>query len=198
MKLYKFISNEIRFVRISLYKIFAIPAILIIFLFIYLCLITKKFSNSKLENYSLNKELLKLNKDNDELLSIIELINESNDFNEENLFIILQGLNVKYPHIAIAQSKLETNNWKSDIFIESGNLFGMKPAKLRPHTHYGEHRGHADYKGNWKLSIIDYALWQSREAKNVKSEEQYFFLLDKIYAEDSNYIYKLKKLIKNK
>jgi hypothetical protein len=186
--LYTYNENNLKWENVSKIKLY-LPYILIItILFITNLLSFKLGIKSMDENLSLKEE-------NERLEGIIEIINESSLFDETNLRLILEGFNIKFIDVVIAQSKLETGNYTSDIFLETGNLFGMKPAKLRPYTHYGEHRGHADYKGNWKLSVIDYALWQAREAKNVKTEEQYYFLLSKMYAEDSDYISKLKKLI---
>ncbi len=196
MKLYKYNDNQVKFIHVHFLKVFRIPIILISLLLTYSYFLTKECLYFNENENILKKEIKDLSKNNSELSGIITLLNESDDFSEENLYLVLEGLNILYPHIVVAQSKLETNSWKSDIFIESGNLFGMKAARMRPHTHYGEHRGHADYKGNWKLSVIDYALWQSKEARNVKNESQYFFLLEKLYAEDPEYINKLKSIIK--
>jgi hypothetical protein len=195
MKLYKYNNDQIRFIHVPIIKLLLVPIILISVLLIYSFIFTEKYLSYNNEKVYLENEIKELKHNNDELLGIIELLNESNDFSEENLYLVLEGLNILYPHIVMAQSKLETSYWKSDIFIESGNLFGMKPARMRPHTHFGDHRGHADYKGNWKLSAIDYALWQSREARNVKTENQYYFLLSKLYAEDPEYVNKLKNIV---
>jgi hypothetical protein len=46
----------------------------------------------------------------------------------------------------------------------------------------------------WQMSVIDYALWQSRYA-NYKSKKDYFDHLSRHYAEDPNYVGKLKNII---
>jgi hypothetical protein len=195
MTLFKYNKKDLKLYPLSFIKIYY-PAIVIISILFILNLFTwNRFYNEKSKNQTIKEDYYNLQDENNELLGVVELLNETNEFSEENLYLVLEGLNIMYPHIVIAQSKIETNNWKHSIFKESGNLFGMKAAKLRPHTHFGEHKGHADYKGNWKLSVIDYALWQSREAKNVKNENQYYFLLSKLYAEDPDYIEKLKKIV---
>lgn len=134
----------------------------------------------------------------DSLKNVISIINETDKFSESELLMMINGLNLMYPEVVLAQSKLETGNYTSDVFKVAGNLFGMKPARIRPYTHYGIYKDHADYLGNWRLSVIDYALWQSREVSksNVKSVEDYLTLLKiKGYAEDDNYIQKLRELI---
>ena len=56
----------------------------------------------------------------------ILLINMKQEpFSEEKMIALMKELNMKFPHIALAQSKIETNNFKSKIFKENHNLFGM-------------------------------------------------------------------------
>jgi uncharacterized FlgJ-related protein len=139
-----------------------------------------------------------LKNEKDSLINIISIINQTEEFDESELVLMITGLNLLYPEVVIAQSKIETGNYTSDIFKSTGNLFGMKPARNRPYTHYGEYKGHADYLGNWRLSVIDYALWQSKEASksSVKSVEEYLTLLKiKGYAEDNDYISKIRNII---
>jgi hypothetical protein len=193
--LYTYDENKIQWKKINKFKYFLNYYLVIFILFLttfgstYLGL--KQIKINKI----LEKEYITFIDEIEKLEGIIEIINESGSFDKLNLRLMLEGFNIKFIDIVIAQSILETGNYTSDIFKETGNLFGMKPARLRPYTHFGEYRGHADYKGNWKLSVIDYALWQAREAKNVKTEDQYYFLLSKMYAEDSDYITKLKNIV---
>jgi hypothetical protein len=197
--LYTFDENKIIWQKINYFKLI-LPYIIIITLLIIINFLSVKLGLDLVEKNKTNKnEISLLYNEVEKLEGIIDIINETEFFDELNLIFVLKGFNIKFIDIVIAQSILETGNYTSDIFKETGNLFGMKPAKLRPYTHYGEIRGHADYKGNWKLSVIDYALWQAREAKNVKTEEQYYFLLSKMYAEDPEYINKIKTIVnKNK
>lgn len=58
----------------------------------------------------------------------------------------------------MAQSILETNHYKSNIYKKNNNLFGMKLAKTRLTTAHGENRGHAMYV-NTETSLVDYMLW---------------------------------------
>lgn len=197
MDIYKYNEKDLNWVKINKFKYLLEYHIIIITLFI--CLIFGfKLGLNFIETINKNnKEIENLKKENENLKGIIEIINESDSFNEDQLRLMLDGLNIKFIDIVIAQTILETGNYTSDIFLETGNLFGMKPAKIRPYTHYGEYKKHADYKGNWRLSVFDYALWQAREGKNIKTEDQYYFLLSKMYAEDEEYINKLKNIINN-
>lgn len=178
------------------------PAI-IGFIFILASLMISYLTFYKMYDELNSVEKLKIDKNNliyrsDSLKNVISIINQTDSFSESELIMMINGLNIMYPEVVLAQSKLETANYTSDIFKVAGNLFGMKPARIRPFTHYGIYKDHADYLGNWRLSVIDYALWQSREASksNVKTREDYLTLLRiKGYAEDDEYISKLKKLI---
>jgi uncharacterized FlgJ-related protein len=116
-------------------------------------------------------------------------------FSEENLIKVLQSKNINKPHIVLAQAKLETQNFTSPIFRHNNNLFGMKKAQSRPTTNLGIKRGHAYYK-NWESSVEDYAYYQAYFGfSKVNSDEAYYNLLNQRgYAQDPNYILKVKKL----
>lgn len=116
-------------------------------------------------------------------------------FSEENLIKVLKAKNINKPHIVLAQATLETGNFTSDVFKENHNLFGMKLARSRPTTRLGIKHGHAYYE-NWESSVEDYGYYQAYQGlAKIKNDEQYYNLLYKLgYAEDPNYILKVKKL----
>jgi len=113
---------------------------------------------------------------------ILDLQNERNRFTEEKFIDELKRLNVKYPHIVMAQSIIETGHWKSQVFKANHNLFGMKQANIRINTAKGTNLNHA-YYDNWQESLYDYAFYQCRYMSGVRSEEDYFLALDASYAE---------------
>jgi hypothetical protein len=115
-------------------------------------------------------------------------------FEEDKLTQMLGELNVKFPHIAVAQSILETNHWKSNIFSSNNNLFGMRQAKSRITTANGSVSGHACYN-HWRESVYDYAFYQASYLSKIKTEKEYFNYLSLNYAEDSSYVSKLKTII---
>jgi hypothetical protein len=139
----------------------------------------------------LNLNLEKLS--NEEKLLFIE---EMDKFNEDKLVDMMKDLGIKFPHIPYAQSKLETGSWKSNLFIENHNLFGMKEATRRVSTAKGSNKGHA-YYDTWRESVYDYAFYQCRYLGNIKTESEYFQYLSATYAEDSEYVDKLKRIIEN-
>lgn len=125
---------------------------------------------------------------------VLNVSESKNEFSEEKLIGVLTDLNIKFPHIVLAQSKLETGQFKSNIFKENHNLFGMKEAKIRVNLAKGTQYGHAFYN-NWIESVYDYAFYQSTYLSRIKTEEQYFEYLDQSYAEAENYVEALKVII---
>lgn len=117
-------------------------------------------------------------------------------FSEDSLIFILNELNVKFPHIALAQSIVETGHWTSRIFKENHNLFGMKEAYVRVHTAKGTQHNHAYYE-NWIESVYDYAFYQCRYLSSISTEESYFKYLSESYAESPTYVQSLKRVIED-
>jgi uncharacterized FlgJ-related protein len=138
-----------------------------------------------------SSKIITIQEETEEITKII--IKEEVEFSEENLKSFLLDLNVKFPHIILAQAKLESGNFKSHMFIENNNIFGMKEAKKRPTTNKGTQNGHAYYE-NWKDCVIDYAFYQAAYLNDLKTEEQYYQYLAGSYAEDPGYIAKVRSI----
>jgi uncharacterized FlgJ-related protein len=116
-------------------------------------------------------------------------------FSEERLVAKLKELNVKYPHIALAQARVESANYTSTIFKENNNLFGMKQARIRINLAKGTNRSHA-YYASWEDSVLDYAFWCATYANKCRNEDDFFNLLSS-YAEADYYESALRKAIEN-
>jgi uncharacterized FlgJ-related protein len=128
---------------------------------------------------------------NEEKVVIIEKIDP---FKVKEFKDYLIQLNIKFPDVVYAQARLETNGFKSKIFRENNNLFGMKQSTKRSSTNKGEQHGHA-YYDTWRESVLDFALWQCRYLSTINTREEYYRYLKANYAEDPNYIDKLKNLV---
>ncbi len=121
---------------------------------------------------------------NEEPIRYIPRLEEPKDsirldtFSEANLNIVMSNLEIQHPDIVMAQTKLETGNFKSYLFRVSNNLFGFR-----------NYNGYKKYK-TWQASVEDYSKWQS---KHYKKGDYYKYLKQINYAEDSLYIYKLKQ-----
>ena len=122
------------------------------------------------------------------------VIREYNEFSEIKLIEKITELNFRYPYIILAQAKLESGNFKSSIFLENHNMFGMREAKLRANLAKGTNRAHAYYE-SWQESVLDYALYYSTYLSDIKTEGEYFEYLRQNYAEDPTYVQRLKEII---
>lgn len=116
--------------------------------------------------------------------------------NKGNLlnFFIDEGIEDNAARILVAQALHETGGFKSKLFKENNNLFGMKEAVKRPETADGTKNGHAFYS-SWQESAEDLLLWLKYTGafstfgnglKNLPSAEKYaLWLKSKGYYEDT-------------
>lgn len=109
----------------------------------------------------------------------------------------LEKHKIKFSHIALAQCILESNNFKSALFKSNKNCFGMRVAAQRFTFAMNNH----DYGAYAKYEsvedcVLDYKAFQIQNALFITTDTEYFKLLGSIYAEDENYIIKLKQIIK--
>lgn len=125
----------------------------------------------------------------------IEMIHHDKNFSKEKLIIFLKRINVKYPHIVMAQSIVESGHYRSKIFLSNNNMFGMKRSTSRITTSDSLQYGYA-YYFTWTESVYDYAFLQSTYLHRIKTEEDYFSYLSCNYAESENYVKLLKQVIK--
>lgn len=123
-----------------------------------------------------------------------EIITHVISFSELNVYKQLVRIGVAYPDVVLAQAKIETGNFTSKIFRENNNMFGMKLPYRRQTTAVGESRNHAKYT-DWIQSIKDYKLWQDEMIHKTPTKRAYLAYLKRNYAEDKNYIKKIKQII---
>ena len=103
---------------------------------------------------------------------------------------------IRFSHIVYAQAILESNNFKSKLCKENNNVFGMKvPAQRFTFCNNPYDYGNYAKYDNIESCVLDYKAWQMQNAYNITTEEGYFNLLRSIYAEDIEYVNKLKKII---
>jgi hypothetical protein len=143
----------------------------------------------------LSFEKPKLPQTYDELVVIVD-DTENELVSPAGIYGYMKEIGIKYPEIVWSQVALESQ-FKSNICLENHNYFGMKKASCRPNVQTGENLGHATYR-NWKMSVLDYALWQSSTGVwKLKSEVAYFNYLSERYAEDPSYALKVKEIRDN-
>ena len=101
---------------------------------------------------------------------------------EEGIDEALQYYNIEHPTIVKAQAILETANFTSDLCVKNNNLFGLYDSKNKRYYSYN----------HWWESIIAYKKTIQKRYEN--SRYYYMFLEDIEYAEDKEYINKLKEI----
>ena len=101
---------------------------------------------------------------------------------EEGIDEALQYYNIKHPTIVKAQAILETAHFTSDLCIKNNNLFGLYDSKNKRYYSYN----------HWWESIEAYKKLIQKKYDN--SKYYYMFLKDIKYANDKEYINKLKEI----
>lgn len=85
------------------------------------------------------------------------------------------------PNVALAQFKIESEHFKSDICRENKNIAGIKTS--RSEYVIGKNRNHCSYK-TYKDCIKDYIRIQNRYLENIDGK----------YAESSGYVALVRKM----
>ena len=104
---------------------------------------------------------------------------------ESSLKEVLDYYDIAFPEKVMAQAKLESGNFKSNICLCYNNLFGL----------YNSSSGDYYRFTTWQESVKFYKIKiQSR----LKKGEDYYEFLERIgYAEDNNYIDKIEDVLEN-
>ena len=102
---------------------------------------------------------------------------------QEGLIEALEYYGVKHPQIVYAQAVLETGHFKSDLCLNDNNLFGLYNSKKHMY-HTFDH---------WIESVVAYL--DHVQYRYKPPDDYYKFLLDIGYAEDPDYINKLKGIV---
>lgn len=109
------------------------------------------------------------------------LLSEKPDY---DLMAVLEYYNVKHKNIVYAQAILETGHFRSKVCREYNNLFGLYNSRSKDY-----------YKFNhWSESVVAYLNYIQYR---YKPPNDYYKFLEEIgYAEDPQYITKLKNIVK--
>ena len=118
----------------------------------------------------------------------------NNTFSEEALIKEIKRLPFKYKDILLAQAMIESGHYKSPLFKEAHNLFGLREARSRTTTAKGTVLNHAEYD-NWKESVLDRLIYEVKYLDKL-NRKQYLLYLDRVYAEAGGYDKSLEQIIK--
>lgn len=124
-------------------------------------------------------------------------INENDQITYEKLYEQIIQSGIKFPEVVFAQAILETGHFKSKLFQEANNLFGMKMPIKRETLAIGKKKGGYAVFDNWISSVNDYQLWQGYVLRNktITTQKEYLILLDKIYSTNKKYVLSLKSIM---
>jgi hypothetical protein len=179
--IYRYDKQSIQYKNITLSILLGLVVVIIVTMGITISILVK------------NSDDVRLISQETKMIIINESLKEK-AFSPAKLKSYILELNIRFPHIIYAQARLESGNFNSKIFKTNNNLFGMKVAKKRPTTNKGEENGHAYYE-TWQESVVDYAFYQAQYLNDIKTESDYFVYLKQNYAEDTNYVDRLKRII---
>ena len=102
---------------------------------------------------------------------------------EENLYNELVAQGVDFPEIVTAQAILETGHFKSYACLQQNNLFGLR-----------DNKGTYMSFPHWTDAVAAYKKYIQRYNHPVP-EDYYAYLQELGYAEDPQYIDKLKQIV---
>ena len=102
---------------------------------------------------------------------------------EENLYNELVAQGVDFPEIVTAQAILETGHFKSYACLQQNNLFGLR-----------DNKGTYMSFPHWTDAVATYKKYIQRYNHPVP-EDYYAYLQELGYAEDPQYIDKLKQIV---
>ena len=183
-KLYSFCETKLQYKQLSR-KIVIILAI---------CIFLAGVSSGLIIQLGTRKE--KVTPEEYEELVLLVDEKENGLMSPKAMYEYMKEVNIKYPEIVWSQIVQETG-FSSQVSIENHNFFGMKKASCRPNVQTGVNLNHSTYR-NWRMSVIDYAMWQASTGLwKVKSEEQYFAYLAEHYAADPSYATSVKNIRDN-
>ena len=114
-------------------------------------------------------------------IKVVHIVNEKQpDFfsksPQEGLMEALEYYEVKHPEIVYAQAILETGHFRSKVYRECNNLFGLYNSRTESYYKFD----------HWSESVVAYLDFIQDRYK--PPNDYYKFLLDIGYAEDPNYI----------
>lgn len=112
-----------------------------------------------------------------------EFLNE--ELSDSTLLKALIYYEINEPLIVLAQAKLESANYKSRLCKEKNNIFGLYNSKAGQYYNFD----------HWTNCILAYK--NMIEYKQKDGEDYYHFLLRIKYAEDVEYIGKVKSIVSN-
>jgi hypothetical protein len=109
------------------------------------------------------------------------------DLTKENFFTVCRILEIKHPDVVYAQARLESGNFTSSHYRNRKNFLGIYDSKRKRYMSFD----------HWTDCLVAYRdKVQYRYKRNLDREDYLHWLVETGYAEDPNYISKLRKMLK--
>jgi hypothetical protein len=155
------------YIRMRIHVVWFIIALLVV------AFLINVYSDNKKENIIIEKE------------DSVSVQWRQNHFllSEENLYNELVAQGVDFPEIVTAQALLETGHFKSYACLQQNNLFGLR-----------DNKGKYMSFPHWTDAVAAYKKYIQRYNHPVP-EDYYAYLQELGYAEDPQYIDKLKQIV---
>lgn len=146
--------------------------------------------NDELTNFCTNDKM------NTAIGKFVRLKGDNDEPTTDSIMSILTEVGAWYPEYIMAQAVLESATFTSEVYRANNNLFGMKQVSRRSTTQTGKKTDKVSYGhyNNWQMSVLDRVLWDLHRFDTKPTRVEYEKALMQ-YAEDSNYISKLNKII---
>ena len=125
------------------------------------------------------------------------IVQQDDSVTKEKFYEQIIKFGIKFPDIVFAQAMIESGELTSKLFKTANNMFGMRFPSVRETTAQGKTNGGYSRYEDWNFGVYDYFLWQDHMLRNRTeiTKSQYLSLLGRVYAEDPNYVSKVKKKV---
>lgn len=112
--------------------------------------------------------------------------------------LLEKGIATATAELILAQARLESGHFTSNVFNQANNPFGMRPARVRISVACGQYNGYASY-AHVRDAAIDFVHWLEYAclpAHILTAEEYVAFLYKKKYFEDcpKRYLSRLRQI----
>lgn len=126
-------------------------------------------------------------------IKVDTLIGIEDTFSIDNFKKYLEQIKIPHPHIVYAIARHESG-FRSDLFLATNNMFGMRNPKSRETTSIHKGSGYARFE-HWTHSVDDFFLYMKARGLDELSERQIISRLDqpKYYASKAGYGTRIKK-----
>lgn len=105
----------------------------------------------------------------------------------DNFFLVCNVLEIKFPEVVYAQARLESGNFTSAHFKNRNNCLGIYDSKRKRYMSFN----------HWTDCLLAYRdKVQYRYKRNSDREDYLRWLVETGYAQDHNYISKVRKMLK--